>query len=403
MAVKPLPTDLPTYGLLSARPAATGSRAIFVATDDSQGTTYVDTAAGVWTPIAGGVFPQTPGPAYNVVSTNFHKWRRALSKVRAGTANARILCAGDSTTQGQTAAPPLAYPGQLKKLLNAYHVPTVDGAIWGPGGTNGAADTRVVLGTGWGYGGSIPSWGWGGYGSSSGASGALSVTFAHAFDKIDIWWYGIQTGTVTVNVDGGSSLGSIVSTFDSAYHKTSFTCTAGTHTINITGATGGAFNVYGIEAWHSTSPSVLLSNAGSSSSATADWSGASAAGAYNQFTSYAPDLTLISLGVNDAGTPVADTVYDTNMRALIARAQVSGDVLHMPAIPSSNRLVAEASYRVKDRQMAIDLGCGYLDMNARWVSYAVSNPLGYYNDGLHPSQFGYADWAQAAFNVLRSV
>jgi lysophospholipase L1-like esterase len=348
---------------------------------------------------------EVPGPAYNVVPTNFHKWRKALAKVRTGQANARLLCAGDSTTAGATASTYLkSYPTLLRQLLNAYHVPAVDGGIWGRGGAT-VTDSRVSVGSGWTAGSATGGWGQGGWSSVQNASGTLSFTFAHSIDTIDVYYNQFSGGSVTVNVDGGASLGTINAPGFNIASKQTFTCPPGTHTINITGATGGPFYMAGVEAYLSTSKVVLVSNAGCSSSTSSNWATSGNAGsAYNQFAVYPPDLTLTSLGINDASGSVADTAYDANMRAIIAKAQVSGDVLHMPAIPSNGAgAVTEGFYRTKDRLMAADLGCGFLDIAGRWGSYAVSNPLGYYVDSTHPSDLGYSDWAQAAFNVVQSI
>jgi lysophospholipase L1-like esterase len=113
--------------------------------------------------------------------------------------------------------------------------------------------------------------------------------------------------------------------------------------------------------------------------------------------------------VNDAATPVSLATYISNMAAIIATVQAAGgDVLLTGPIPSGGAFIArdavERDYAVNGlSSLAATYGCGVVDLNARFVSFAVSNPLGYYFDDVHPTEFGYADMAQAIFNALKTI
>lgn len=398
MAVKTLPSGLPTYGTLTARPTATGSRAVYVATDDGGGTTYVDTAAGVWTQIGGSVVPSYPGPSYNIDATKFQKYRRAIGRIRSNTGRGRILFVGDSTTAGSGATAATNYPTILRDLLTSYAVPACDGAIWGYDAT--IADTRQAIGSGWttpGFGG----WSRGGWSSASGAAGLLSFSFAHSFDTIDVYYVTGAYGSTTVNVDGGSSLGTINSSGSLGLAKATFTCTAGVHTINFTGATGGAFNMVGVEAYSSTVGRMLISNEGGGGATSASTVfGSQAYETFPLFLTYQADLYVICLGINDAGSSVTTSTYAANMTTLINRCKTYGDVLIVSMPPSGDaRVTLEAQYVTQMRALASSLGCGFLDLYGRWQGA----PADYYTDGLHPSRLGYGDWAQAVFNVVTAV
>jgi lysophospholipase L1-like esterase len=51
-------------------------------------------------------------------------------------------------------------------------------------------------------------------------------------------------------------------------------------------------------------------------------------------------------------------------------------------------------------ELAISNDIPLIDIFGRFTSYAVSNPLGLYNDSAHPSAAGYADKGAAIFRAL---
>jgi lysophospholipase L1-like esterase len=352
----------------------------------------------------------TTFPLYtsNIDPTKFLKWRKALAKVRAGAGSAKLLCVGDSTIAGAFVNQQASVPGRLSALLNSYYVKSDIDTIFASNGMSATVtvDSRVTVGTGWTA--NFASWGAGGWSSASGAAGSLSYTPNTSFDTVTIYYVkNSGHGSVTVNVDGGASLGTInASNASLAVASTTYTVTAGTHTINITGATGGQVFILGIEVALSTAPAVHVANAGKGASKTSDWIGTS--GPYDfltMFDLYQPDLTIIDLGINDAGVSTSTSTYQTNLTTIVTKAQLYGDVLLTSFPPSggSPHSTVEPTYLPILQAVATAKGCGYVDLYSRWVSYASANALGFMNDNLHPNSLGYADWAQAIFNALRTI
>lgn len=347
--------------------------------------------------------PFAPNTA-NLDPTTFKRWRRALSRVRSNSSSgsARILCLGDSTTIGNGIPLAQTWPWLLSGLFNTYYAPTTLGST-----CLGTANDIWVRGTGWATQGQTSLGGNTCFGSS-GATGTLSLTLPDSFDTFTVWYIRLTgLGSVTVNVDGGASLGTINANGASAMLSQTFTVTAGTHTINFVGPTGGNFYVIGVDAYLSTSRKVALTNVGVSGTTAAVWSNAagnawsSAAAVQN----YGADLTIISLGINDAGASSPASTYIANMTSLINAAKTNGDVLvvSMPPSNGSPYTTLEPQYVAALPGLCTSLGVGYLDLYSRWVSWSDANSYGYFADNLHPTPFGYADVAQAVFNALKTI
>jgi len=207
-------------------------------------------------------------------------------------------------------------------------------------------------------------------------------------------------GTVQPNVDGGSALGTIGGS-GGTWAQSSFTVTAGAHTINLLPGNNGIFYLWGICGTLSTTPAIDIVQGA--------WFGANAA-SYNtsslnagQLASVAPDLTIIDLTINDAngGTPLA--AYQASIQTLITNAKQTGDVL-LVAGPPSNSVAATngtmAQYAAVNQQLAITNNTPFLSILQRWTSYAVTNPILPYFDALHPGKLGNADEAAAIAQVI---
>jgi hypothetical protein len=274
-------------------------------------------------------------------------------------------------------------------------------------GNNGpVADARVTLGSGWsafglGLGG--------GFGANTSSSGTLSFTPAESFDTIVVYAQNNPgQGTGTINVDGGSSLGNISTNTTAGVGVFTFTCTAGTHTINLPPPTGGFnFRILGIDTYLSTAPPVSVYNGGKSGCLASYFTDTSTVWTpYNHIPSIAPDLTIVNLVINDSnqtGQGATNTAtYTSQMTTIIQRAQTYGDCLLVVGNPTSGEASLQ-TYRDINYSLADTLGCALIDLKDRWTSYAVSNPLGYYADSIHPGVVGYNDIAAAICNVLVST
>lgn len=346
----------------------------------------------------------TAGSGSNIRSTVLAKARKAYARVRTQGGNMRILCIGDSTTAGFNAAS-LAntYPHQLMTMLNAYFIPTVAGILFP---NSSVTDTRVATGTGWSV-ATQHNFGSGWFNGISGAAGTLSFTLPQSFDTIKVYYYkNSGHGTSTINVDGGASLGNIVGSGSSSLNAATFNCAAGIHTVNITGPSGGQIFIAGIECTLSTASTVTVTNGGRSGYTTLQLS--SSTNPYDAqqcYAAYQPDLTIISIGINDATGSLAQATYESRLTTTIGYAQTTGDVILVPPIPSSGApyTTFEPQYSASMRTLASSLGCGLVDTEARWVNYTTSNAQGFMSDTLHPNALGYSDMATMIFHAISKI
>lgn len=347
-----------------------------------------------------GIYERPPAATVPTVP----RWQAALAKVRAGVADARVLCIGDSTTYGTgTVAHLNSYPVRLAGLMTAAGITTSIGSTFGI--PVSVLDPRVTVGALW-TGSGFSVYGNGGFGGAVGG-GLLSFTPTETFDTIDVIHFQGPAigGTSTINVDGGASLGNISGVAGTnQIVTTSFTCAAGTHTINIASPTVAPLLIVGIEVRHTGIRRVRVDNTGHAFTTTTDWAG-------NSFTvpalaQLAPDLTIINLSKNDAGASTPWATVAGNLTTLITAARLTGDVVLCSPLPSKNgttNYTFEAIYRPLIEQLAATLGVRYLNLSDRWTSWAVANARGLEFDNLHPTAAGYADVAAAAWELLGPV
>jgi lysophospholipase L1-like esterase len=156
--------------------------------------------------------------------------------------------------------------------------------------------------------------------------------------------------------------------------------------------------VIGIEAFHSTTRRVRFANVGISGSATSAW--ADNTTSLTAIKAWAPDLTVIMLGINDAQQGIAPATYQANIQALISAAKASGDVVIMSMVPSDPTLAStvtnEKLYAATLPALASSNGAPFLDMYNRFGAFA--SPL--MANTLHPNAAGYADMARFVYTYL---
>lgn len=355
-----------------------------------------------------------------LAATPLRYWRKAVANVRSGAGRGTVVVIGDSTSMGAgagdsgtaalTNAYPYSFPSQLAPLLNAT-VPTSFQNIFGGQAGAGvltytAYDTRVTFGTGWTTSGGA-TLGSTFFAYTNGSASKLTFTPSASFTRIKVWYYqNTGQGTLTVDVDGGASLGTINTSGSSLYTSQTFTCAAGTHTINLTAGNNGSLFIGGVVVWTAATPAIDLILAGGYGTIASSWAAPTTAfSPRTALQALAPDLTIYDLTINDsnAGTNVA--AYKASMELLIQAAQVSGDVVLMVGPPSNTTAATDGTldlYVQALEQLAATYGCLMLNIKQRWVSYAVTDPILPYYDNLHPERQGYADIAQAA-SVLLAV
>lgn len=335
-------------------------------------------------------------------------WARKRVLSQLNQSPVRILCVGDSTTAGAYSdsyttaigstnqGAPNSYPAQLAKRLTAAGIPAEHSFVL-PGHA-GNDDARWPVGT-WSYAGL----GAGGNGAvtSATAGQATTITPGIVADRYIVYFFGDPgTGTITAQATGGTAVTINTAkpsggTYPSAI--VSAAAASAANTITLTNAAGTVF-AYGVEAYDSANPNkVRILGAGVGGSRATDWQNGSAPGAINFIKGLAPDLSIISLGVNDGAVPNSTATVTAAIDAIAAAAAVSGDVLLMSAVPHGNASVLDdynAAYKASGR--------AYVDLQKRW-GHAGQTLQFLTVDNTHPNAIGYGDMATAAAQVLLSA
>jgi len=379
------------------------------------------------------------GPGAKLIPTLFvptlsspyamRKTRAALAKVRSGVQNMKLACVGDSITAGAGAqngtgaaawvgAKALSWPTYLASMLNAAGTAasidsvTSDNSTVSHAGTVPSYDPRVTLGANW----TIASFSTAGgqmLGNSVGSLGAaaaetMTFTPANAFTDVDIYWYRHPAGG-TWTADIGGSVLATMAAGTAGLQKTTITgLAATTHTLKLIRTVLGNVFLIGVVCYDTNTKSVNVLNMGWSGARTTSWNPAITL--YDPMPTlgfYAPDLTIVMLGVNDWGNGATAAVSLDALTTIVAKARESGDVLLVtppPSITSFGAASAQAVTMSAIYSAASTLGVPLLDLNAQWVDYTTSNAYGYYNtDGIHPLKSGQYDIANAISKFLLSA
>lgn len=324
-------------------------------------------------------------------------WRAAREAVVAGTSDAKILCIGDSTTigAGTLTGTPDSYPYLIASQLATEGVPSARGLAVGPRAIG--PDVRWSVGAGW----TEEAFGWAANSSMKGAVGSSALTFTDTTlaDRYDVYyWTANGAGSVTAQATGGSAV--TQDTHSLSVNIQKFTVSAGsaatTNVLTITNASAAEVHIVSVEPWHSTVKRVRVANAGVAGATTTAWvDPKSGAGSPNCIRAYAPDLTIINLGINDAFTPLAVETYLANIQTLIDVASETGDVLiHLPvpimSTADATRLANEPLYG--DALIAEIPDWNVLDLwgDGGWGRPGEDAVPTYMLDALHPNATGNA-------------
>ncbi len=359
------------------------------------------------------------------------RWDAAISALRAGTIsrNVKLLVVADSTGAGAFATGTPAYgrndlslcwPKVLGDLLAAEGLPVNNSFVAGDltnttvPATVAGHDTRRSFGAGWVFNASFQA-----VGNNcptnvtAGDQSVMSFTPSAPFDTIEVVYVTNPAyGKWVIAVDGGAPLGAVIDSSPALSVLTATrTCELGLHRVDIyrSAATGadGSIPIVSIRTYNSASRTIDILNASAGGTTTALQSDDSAVyKAAPILQSYAPDLAIVCLDINDWIGGVTAGTYDLTTTAthayqvakLIRKLQTTGDVILMTGAPSKissyARAVQDAILQAT-RQVAAITGCKLVDVSALWGEYEAAKLRGFYGaDTVHPVSAGYANIAK---------
>jgi hypothetical protein len=373
----------------------------------------------------------TPGSP-NLNTAQLPRWRLALAKMLSGQSIARALGVGDSTSYGIGATnsgvetlvsiQAGSYPTQLAAQLNAAGFPAnANGICWGVGANNnnrltGLGDSRITAGTSWSMYTGASSFALGGQlAQASTNTNALNFAPTVPVDTFRVWYVqSPSAGTIGASVNGGTVTQH--SSNGTPAQVKSFTVTAarGMNTLNLTSPLGQTIFINAIEAWDSTAPSIVITNAGWPGAKVSDMSSVNS-GAYGYdplagALAFAPDLYIVDAGINDWVNNVPVPTYQSQLQTLVTRLLVVADVILVTPAPSDVSQASQATQQAFINAMqavAAASNVPLVDNWTRWGSHAAS--VGMYTAGgagnglLHPNMIGYADFARSIARVMTAA
>ena len=333
------------------------------------------------------------------------KWRAAIAKVRKGDSDAKLLFVGDSTTgQTSTIAPAATISSYVCKFMDGFNsLPFVNGLALPPVGSALTNDTRWTAGAGWpasrNHGFAQMAW----QAASPGGSLVYADNRINA-DRFDIYYLqNTGFGTITATATGGA--GTPVATAGAvAINKATISAGSASTSNTLTLTATGTVYVVAIEPWLSTTRKVRVGNVGVPSSTSGSWVlSNNDFGAVPSIKKYAPDLTIIMLGINDSLSAVAEGVYSSNIQQLITAAQISGDVILATPLVGNGEPYATWVPKYGDalrNQVALPV----LDTANRVGTWSGPwTTAGFVTDQTHPNELGNTDIASFIASALKSI
>ena len=275
-------------------------------------------------------------------------WSAAVRTMQAGGREARLLCIGDSVTQGYGGVSggwtpngrAGAWPERLAALMSGRGLPASAASMAGAGAADGASggysayDPRVTLGAGWGV-NALTGMGGKLFSGAAASGGVWSFQPDGPVDRFDLWAVtNTALGVMTVETDGVVR-GTVVTTKAAAMEVTTVAFPETSGPVTVRWASGGAVFIAGGVAWRSDVRRARVINAGWGGAKVADWITTDQPyRAYGSIPAAAPDLSVVCLTINDwnAGTAVA--TYKAGLGLLVDRCLAAGDVLLMTGCPS---------------------------------------------------------------------
>lgn len=345
-----------------------------------------------------------------------------MSAVKAGTDDCRAIGFGDSVIWGICADPAIGADNkvadhsnsmwaQASALLVADSVPSTAENLMGLGGLGFTiADTALgeaafTYGTGWeGFNQQTA----GGYG------------FRNVTNNTGTWSYQLvaQYTHATAYIIDQSNGDQLRWSVDAGAY-TNFTATSGSPlalrpvTLNLNSGAAGAykFNVQtvsgsgkfqGVIFYNTGARRVIMINAGSSSSASADWMGSTFSWSpFNSFTQLGVKVAFLELGAyNDSGNvPLATTL--ANFQSWITKCKAN-NIDPVIMVPSPLNSVNSEPMRQGLRTLATTNSCALIDIMdiyADWTAWTAVPTKAY--DAIHPNVRGHAAFAALIKYVMK--
>lgn len=351
--------------------------------------------------------------AYNVTPSSFRKWNRALADQAVGIAPARLNMYGDSITFGSTDLPANPYrdtPAQIRKMLTTRYGNAGTGVVYFIDHTGGSKpDPRITETGNWVRSPTMGPYTYSTMRSPSGGTATFTFAPEVPVDAFNLHLIKLTAGgDFTYQIDGGAAV--TVSSANATNISTVMNIPAGslgTHTLTLNIPSTIDYYHYGVEGVAGTTTGVRVTRCAKGGAEASTLAGSSTA--YNASRTVAFDLAVPHLSVFEFGMNEylqqrdPATVYKPNMQILIDKAKALGsDVLLVVTTPDGTaaKTIPQSEYAKIMYDLADENNLPLIDLQHRWASYAVSNPLGYYSDPTHPGGAGYYDRARALFDVL---
>lgn len=369
--------------------------------------------------------------ALNFDQSKLRKWCAAKARVLSKTGRAVIAYVGDSRITGFGATGSASFIGaraknrgaQLAAYLNSKGIPAHTDNFFCDGNVNSGSitanqyDPRIVTGAGWVNTGAYDVVQWTGCGkafSNLTTTNPMSFTPDNLTDTADIY-YLTRAGFGTIDV---SVAGSVVATLNEnvaqSIKKLTITYPRGAQTITFTPVTlGTGVFIYGCDCYDSTTPKVSVWTFGNSGAGVSDltfnsfpWEGTQPF----KLGIMQPDVSILDIGVNDANNQTTIANYTTRLSTIVDNLQTSGGncfvctfvAASLTSWPRAAQPLVQSFYDAITG-IAINKAIPIIDHATRFVSYEVSNPLGFFADTLHQNGVAMSDQANIDGSVLMSA
>lgn len=347
---------------------------------------------------------------YGFSAKRLPKWQFAMARVLDNVSDSKIMCLGDSQFFGVGSALSGTFPAtgspmaRLSAKLATAGIPSSHGFI------TPAVDQRWTLGASW----SATLFGIGSlacYTSAVSANTLVCTDARTTWDRCDIYYLrGPGLGTVACTATGGSAANGVGASGTSDVGKVtaSAASASSSNTISIVPTVAQCY-VVGVEFWLNGTAKVRIGNGGVGTvgvqqhvtpSQIATW------GTIPVCTAYAPDLTIIGLGINDRGASRTPAQFQTDMITLINGLRaINSDVIIASEAPaqSAPNATNETAYNQVMSDLATSYGIPYYAYCERCQSFAAYNAAGFMSDGLHQNNRGYWDWAGGIVPMLVGI